>query len=238
MTAHPRHAGFLLGLFLSALVVPGIALAQGGGDSEDMDYVDTAGYYESDLMEDEGEMIDWVDVPKDMGDGVISTRDMVALAEFTIWMFDRLLESQDPTLAMPADAASRAVDYWVYMWPAMDDESKALISNMDLIFPAARENWASSTYAQRQAIGEEVLSLVVAIWGDQTGPAASYFANEISYEDFVPGMDRILAGFPNYNEEGEYVDDSSDSGYANSGTGEYSIHDLVSTHLGNFIEYN
>jgi|GEM_PF-6441322 len=233
MTAHLRLPWLLLGLFTSALLIPGVAHAQGDPNAENVPYEDTEGLYESDMMADEGEMIDWVEVPKDMGDGVVSTRDVVALAEFTIWMFDRLVQSQDPTLAMPADASTRAVDYWVYMWPSMDDESKALISNMDLIFPAARENWEASTSAQRAAIGEDVLSLVVAIWGDQTGPAASYFANEISYEDFVPGMDRILAGFPNYDSSGEYVDE----GYANSGTGEYSINDLVSTHLGNFIEY-
>jgi hypothetical protein len=104
---------------------------------------------------------------------------------------------------------------------------------MDLIFPAARENWASSNSQQQAGITENILSLVAAIWGDQTGPAASYFANEITYDDFVPGMDRILAGFPNYDSSGEDVDE----GYANSGTGEYSINDLVSTHLGNFIEY-
>ena len=167
-----------LGLALGALAAP--ASAQGSG-------------YLSDSMTTQGDPIEVVQVPRGSGDGVISERDVVCLAEFTTWAFDRVIQSVDPKLAMPANATENAVTLWASVWPGLDAGTKAEFSQMDVLWPNIRREWAHETAAQRSKTVGDLRALLVDFWGNQIGPAASFLAGEISESQFTPSSYLIMA---------------------------------------------
>jgi len=197
----------------------------------------------SNTAPDDDEVIEIIEAPEGAGDGVISMRDGRALANFTVWLYDRLIQMADPTLELDEDAPQRAADLWAYMWPSLDPESKVLISQMDQIWPAAQANWEAADEEGKAVIAEHIRQLILAVWGDQVTSTASFLAGEISYEDYVPAMDDMMAGGGatageenrGGGNEGDNEEGPGDNGGGND-TG-ISIHDAVSTHLGNFIEY-
>ncbi|HYE76748.1 MAG TPA: hypothetical protein VEI97_02070, partial [bacterium] len=125
-------------------------------------------------------------------EGPVSEADIVALCEFTAWMYERLVQSQDPSLGLPADAPDRAVDFWAGTIGALDAETILLIGEMEQIFPAAQANWRAADADGQAAIVENVRNLVVLVWGDQVVPMASYLAGEITYDQFAPSIDVVL----------------------------------------------
>lgn len=224
-------------MLLISLAGAAPVLAQGGG-YDPTPYEPEPSYQEADDSDVDMEMvIEVVAVPEGMGDGVITISDMVALSQFTAWCYDLTVKSVDPTLSIGDDASVNAVYLWSYLWDSLDADTKALISIMDVVWPSAELNWAQSSAAERRDITANVVALVRTIWGDAAGPTASYLAGEVSFAEYQPVMDAMLAGA--YVPPGGGSDDS----YSSGGTAEddrqmeLGIHDAVSTYLGNFITY-
>lgn len=212
-------------------------LAQGGG-YDPTPYEPEPSHQETDNSDGDMEtVIEVVTVPEGMGDGVITISDMVALSQFTAWCYDLTVKSVDPTLSIGDDASVNAVYLWGYLWDSLDADTKALISIMDVVWPSAEQNWAQSSAAERRDITANVVALVRNIWGDAAGPTAAYLAGEVSFAEYQPVMDAMLAGA--YATSGG----GSDESYNSSGSAaddrqmELGIHDAVSTYLGNFITY-
>jgi hypothetical protein len=158
------------------------------------------------------------------------------LGEFTCWLYDRLIQSVDPTLQLPPEASDRAEQFWMYMWDGLDPDSRSMIDQIDLYWPAARTNWEASGPEERLQINAYIVSLVDGIWGDQVVATASFLAGEISYDEYVPYMDALYTSWVGGIETEEYPQDDTSQPETREDS-EWTIHDVVSTHLGNFIEY-
>jgi hypothetical protein len=163
-----------------------------------------------------------------------------SVGEFTVWLYDRLIQSADPSVELPPEAIERAEQFWAYVWDGLDPESQALIGQVDLFWPAAATNWYESEPEQQRQILVNIANLVSAVWGEQVVATASFLAGEISYDEYVPYMDALQLAWANAAEPYEDLGGGASqpqSHESESSESEWTIHDVVSTHLGNFIEY-
>ena len=164
-------------------------------------------------------------------EGEVSTDDMADLCRFTAWAFERLVQSADPSLSLPENAPTKALDFWIYVWPSVDPETKHLISQMDQIWPAVQDNWESAGTRQRDAIVGNIRDLLVTVWGKHVASMASYMAGEITYDQFAPAMDEVVTTW--YSASGA----NEGSGAGTDESQSYGLlADSLDTYWGNFID--
>lgn len=207
---------FLLPLLLVGAVLATPAFAQ--GDEDESEY-----YHDDEPAVEEAE-------------GPVSEADIVALCEFTAWMFERVAEEVAPEFVVPDDAPSRALDFWAGTVGYLDTESILVIAEMEEIWPAVQTNWAGADMDESVLILENVHNLIRYVWGDQVTPMASYLYGEISYEQFSPSLDAVLLYW-----ESDYAmaeEEDVDTGDGGSPSFTETFPDAVSTIMGSQIVYD
>ncbi|MEO7993377.1 MAG: hypothetical protein ABI743_03185 [bacterium] len=187
--------------------------------------------YRSESLPDEGEIIQMVQVSDGAGDGALSVRDAMALAEFNVWCINRLIEGTEVEQDLGTDGEDRALIFWDYVWNSLDPETLAFVSDMDQTWPAIRARWDNGDEADHAQIMEAIKELINAAYGDQIVESVSYVAGEITMEEYEPYLETILQRFQAGPVESTETEGTSDDGASDL------IHDTVSTYLGNFIEY-
>jgi hypothetical protein len=132
------------------------------------------------------------------------------------------------------------MEFWTYVWDVVDVDTRALVSQMDVIWPQARANWSGANAAQREQIATDILQLIISVWGDEAVATASYLAGEITYDEYLPFMNVVHSRWAAGAEAGgNDVQGTAEGGAAEGGSTDDgpSIHDMISTHLGSFIVY-
>ncbi|HYE77128.1 MAG TPA: hypothetical protein VEI97_03995, partial [bacterium] len=99
--------------------------------------------YRSDAMKGPGETLEVVEVPEGMGDGAITERDLLALSEFFTFTYDEVGEflglNEMFEVELGDDAEDRMLGFWLYIWPSVDQTTKAQVSTFDKFWPAFRK---------------------------------------------------------------------------------------------------
>jgi hypothetical protein len=160
----------------------------------------------------EGETLDLVRVPEGWGDGRVTARDARALARYCIWGFNQLLEIEGTTVRLGPDAEVRMIDFWIYVWDEVDDETKAVISVADIVWATISRAWDEANPIQRRAMVMQFRGLVEEIWEGIVGETVMYLGGYITPEQYAAVIDQAIAA--------EYAAAASAGGGESGGFGE------------------
>ncbi len=141
----------------------------------------------------EGITLDIVQVPPGWGDGRVTERDALALAKYCVWGISRLLEDDGSAIRLGDDAEARMLDFWVYVWEHVDQETKQVISAADMLWPAIENAYGQSNPAQRRAIVAQFAEFAEEIWGGLEDETVQYLAGQLHPQQYAYMVDQVIA---------------------------------------------
>ncbi len=141
----------------------------------------------------EGATLAVVQVPAGYGDGRVTERDAKALGEYCVWGFNRMIELEGVDFELGADAETRMLDFWFYVWEYVDEETQAIISVADVVWPAILSQYNSGDEAARQLLVDEFAAVSNDIWGGFIEQTVYYLAGELSAVEYTVLVDQAIA---------------------------------------------
>ncbi len=144
----------------------------------------------------EGETLDVVSVPPGWGDGRITERDALALARYCVWGFNRLLEIQRVDgvgSQLGDDAHGRMVEFWVYVWDHVDEETKQIVSIADHLWPQISMAYEVGNRSQKESMVLQFAEFVDEIWGEELAVVTvQYLAGAVSPVSYAQIVDQAI----------------------------------------------
>lgn len=151
----------------------------------------------------EGQTLDVVHVPAGWGDGRITERDGLALARYCVWGFNRVLEMEGMEAQLGGDAEVRMLEFWVYVWDHVDDETKQIVSVADHLWPQISMAYELGNQTQRQAMVRQFAEFVDEIWGEDLAlVTVQYLAGVLSGQDYAQIIDGAIQEMYSYSVSG------------------------------------
>ena len=140
----------------------------------------------------EGQTLDMVQVPAGFGDGRITERDARSLASYCIWGFNQLLQMEGIQMTLGTDAESRMLEFWVYVWDHVDDETKAIISMADVIWPIVRHKWETGTDQEKMMLVTQFAGVAEEVWGGIEQQTVLYLAGQMLPTQYAQVVDQAI----------------------------------------------
>ncbi|MAG13167.1 MAG: hypothetical protein CMN78_01075 [Spirochaetales bacterium] len=141
----------------------------------------------------EGSTLAVVPVPPGWGDGRVTERDVLALAQYCVWGFNQLLAVEGTGIQIGPLGQARMIDFWVYVWDEVDHETKAVVSVADIIWATINRAWNEANPMQQLAIIMQFAGIVEEVWGGFQQETVAYLSGYITPEQYAWVVDQVIA---------------------------------------------
>ncbi len=105
------------------------------------------------------------------------------------------------------------INFWIYVWDEVDEETKAVISVADVIWATVNIAWREANPMQRQAMTMQFGSIVQEVWGGIEQETIMYLAGYITPDQYAAVVDQAIAA--------EYAAEAASGGSGRGGGGGY-----------------
>ncbi|MEO7993695.1 MAG: hypothetical protein ABI743_04785 [bacterium] len=150
--------------------------------------------FRTDVMPDQGVVVQTVHVPEAWGDGAISERDGVALAEYLIWGFQQsMIMNGDTSTVLDRKSEDRMLLAWDHAWDHLDPALLGIISTMDRIWPAIRASYDTGDQFRREQIIGQFTEISNEVFGGLEGETVAYLIGDIAQPVYYGILDETAA---------------------------------------------
>ncbi|MCA9756667.1 MAG: hypothetical protein KDA27_12760 [Candidatus Eisenbacteria bacterium] len=144
----------------------------------------------------DGQTIDVVANPQ-FGDGRFTQSDLAALSEYALWGWSEVLTLSGMEVYFDSNSEARMAEYWTFVWPYLDEASKASFSAADELWPSmvvamSFDDDSRATYLDQFAVTFQNN------WGGIEGPTLQYLLGQIDGQQYAAVVQPRLTGGGTY----------------------------------------